>query len=249
VLAEGALHRDVIPTGTVSEVDLIRVRLTAITRARKLTITLALTGTAYRNSYDLWVYPAEIDTKPPAGVVMAAGLTAEVRRALAGGARVLLLPDPGSLRRTVAMAFTTGFWSCMFRMGDRIGPLGETPGTQGILCDPTHPLFRDFPTEYHSNWQWWQLVKHCNPMILDGTPHDYRPTLQVIDGIDRNYKLGLTCEANVGKGRLLICTIHLKDLQQHPEARQLLANLYRYAGSDDFNPRHDLEMSTLETIL
>jgi hypothetical protein len=148
------------------------------------------------------------------------------------------------------MGFATGFWSCMFRMGNRISPLGvETPGTQGILCDPDHPVFKGFPTEFHGNWQWWQLVKHCDPMILDHTPRQFRPLLQVIDGVDRNHKLGLICEARVGRGRLLICTIHLQQLQQHPEARQLLASLYRYAGGEHFNPVHELDLSTLEEIL
>ena len=86
-------------------------------------------------------------------------------------------------------------------------------------------------------------------MILDATPQDYRPTLQVIDGIDRNHKLGLIVETKVGKGKLLICTIDLPNLQQHPEARQLLSSLYRYVGSERFNPEDQLSIEMLETIL
>jgi len=162
----------------------------------------------------------------------------------------VLIPAPGTVKQTVTMAFQTGFWSPMFRMGGRKGPDGrEVPGTQGILCDPKHPLFEDFPTEFHSNWQWWQLVKHSDPVILDDTDSSYRPILQVIDGIDRNHKLGLIFEARVGKGRLLVCAIDLPGLQAHPEARQLLACLYRYAGSTDFNPLHVLSAETIKAMM
>jgi hypothetical protein len=139
----------------------------------------------------------------------------------------------------------------MFRMKGRTCPATgtETPGTQGILLDPDHPAFAGFPTEFHGNWQWWQLVKHCDPMILDHTPQTYRPTLQVIDGIDRNHKLGLICETKVGRGKLLICTIDLPGLLQHPEARQMLAGLYRYVAGDRFDPQDDLDMQSLEAIV
>jgi len=138
----------------------------------------------------------------------------------------------------------------MFRRPDRLSPLGvETPGTQGILCNPDHPLFADFPTEYHANWQWWQLVKHSRPMILDATPQDYRPLLQVIDSFARNHKLGLIVEARVGKGKLLICSIDLPSLQGHPEARQLLAGIYNYMDSKWFDPEHELTAQTVKSLI
>ena len=43
------------------------------------------------------------------------------------------------------------------------------PGTLGILCDPNHPALARFPTEFHTNWQWWHLVKNSRPIVLDDT--------------------------------------------------------------------------------
>ncbi len=235
-----------IVTGTVNEIDLVCAPLRSITHAQKLTLTITLDGTPYRNAYELWVYPAEVDTAKPPGVTVTRRLNSAVAKTLANGGRVVLLPPRGSLKRTVAMAFQTGFWSPMFRMGDRKAPDGsEVPGTQGILCDPRHPLLADFPTEFHSNWQWWQLCKNCDPMILDETPARYRPIVQVIDGFDRNHKLGLILETKVGKGRLLVCTIDLPGLQQHPEARQLLASIHRYVASPAFRPSVEIDLSGL----
>jgi len=249
-LGEGRFLAD-IPSGEVSEIDIVCVPLAAVDTARKLTFAITLPGTPYCNRYDVWVYPARIDSPEPAGVTVTRALTPEALQALDDGGHVLLMPEPGSLANTVAMSFQTGFWSPMFRMKGRICPAtgGETPGTQGILLDPQHPLFAGFPTEFHGNWQWWQLVKHSAPVILDATEAAYRPLLQVIDGIDRNHKLGLIFEARVGKGRLLVCTIDLPGLQEHPEARQLLACLNRYAGSDAFKPTHPLSIDAIKALL
>lgn len=240
-----------IPTGTVTDVDLFNVDLRKVRSAAKLVVTLALSGTPYRNRYPVWVYPLRVPVAAPSGVVVARAFSARVRTALAAGKRVLLLPQPGKLKHSVAMAFQTSFWSPMFRnKPGRLNPLGEeTPGTQGILCDPGHPLFRDFPTEFHSNWQWWQLVKHSRAMVLDSTPAAFRPLVQVIDGFDRNHKLGLIAEARVGEGRLLICSIDLPALQDHPEGRQLLGSMMRYVGSADFRPMHRLAVETVSQMV
>jgi hypothetical protein len=240
-----------IPTGTVTEVDLFSVDLRRIKTAQKLTVTLAVKGTHYRNSYDVWVYPAKAKPAAPKGIVVARTFTKKVQAALAEGARVLLLPKQDTIRKSVRMTFQGSFWSPMFRnRPGRLNPLGEeTPGTQGILCDPAHPLFEDFPTEFHTNWQWWQLVKQSRAMILDDTPQSFRPLVQVVDGFDRNHKLGLIAEAKVGKGRLLICSIDLPGLQKHPEARQLLAGLYGYMTSKGFAPEGALDVSTVREIL
>jgi hypothetical protein len=242
IVARGESRAVDIPTGTVTDVDLICAHLGSVRKASKLTVTLALKDSSYRNRYPLWVYPDTVDTHVPPGVVVARAFGAKVRAALAAGGRVLLLPRPAKLARSVAMAFQSGFWSPMFRTRPgRLNPMGEeTPGTQGILCDPEHPLFRDFPTESHTNWQWWQLVKHSRAMILDDMPRGFRPLIQVIDGFDRNHKLGLVWEARVGKGRLLVCSIDLPALQAHPEARQFLFSMVRYVGSESFRPERTI---------
>ena len=108
----------------------------------------------------------------------------------------------------------------------------QKPNTMGILCDPKHPALADFPTDFYSNWQWYELLDHSRSIILDDTPAEFRPIVQVIDNFARNHKLGVIFEARVGPGRLLVCGIDLPGLvEKQPAARQLLASLQRYAGS------------------
>jgi len=248
-IAEGCIHRDRIATGDVREIDIVCASLNSIAAAQKLTFTIELPGTPYRNSYDLWVYPPEVEVKEPRGATVTRDWS-DASKALESGGNVLLIPERGALKQTVAMAFQTGFWSPMFRMKGRDNPAtgGETPGTQGLLTDPDHPMYERFPTEFHSNWQWWRMCKNADPMILDHTDPAFRPTLQVIDGFDRNHKLGLALEAKVGQGKLLICTIDLPALQEHPECKQLLKSLYAYVDGEQFEPRETLSLEAVETL-
>lgn len=249
-LARGETRALDILTGTVPDVDLFCMELSALKKAQKLTVTLTVKGAGYRNSYPVWVYPENVSTRAPSNVCVTRSWTKKAQDELLEGGTVLLLPKPDKLKKSVAAAFQTSFWSPMFRKGDGIGPNGrETPGTQGILCDPRHPLFKDFPTEYHTNWQWWHLVKNSRPMILDSTPSGYRPLVQVIDSFARNHKLGLITEAKVGRGKLLICSIDLPALQRQPEGRQLLTSIYSYMRSPEFAPEHNLAMETITAIV
>ncbi len=251
IVATGSCKSDLLRTGEVNHVDLIHTPLRAITSPRKLTLTLELLGTKYRNTYEVWVYPSQIDTASPPEVTVSREWSDQVRQKLEAGGSVLLMPEPRNLRHSVEMAFQTGFWSPMFRIKGRPNPItgGETPGTQGILLDPNHPLFRDFPTEFHANWQWWQLVKHSRAMVLDSLPRSCHPIVQVIDGFDRNHKLGLILEARVGKGRLLLCSIDLPTLMDHPEARQLLACIHRYMTDAAFSPTQTLTLEDLQSLV
>ena len=102
-----------------------------------------------------------------------------------------------------------------------------SPGTLGILTDPDHPLFKEFPTESHTDWQWFPILKASRPEIIDSL-EDATPIVQVIDNIERNHKLALIYEKTVGKGKLLVCRADLESVQEYPEGRQLLKALLDY---------------------
>jgi len=137
----------------------------------------------------------------------------------------------------------------MFRRGAERRKIEVAPGTLGILCEPKSPALAGFPTEFHSNWQWWHLVKNSRPIILDETPSSYRPIIQVIDNFERNHKLGLLFETKVGSGKALICAIDLLSHQDKPEARQLLSSLLKYMDSKDFVCRSELDIDILKKLL
>ncbi len=189
----------------------------------------------FENDWDIWVYPPKVDTAAPTGVTVVNEFNADAQRALASGGKVLLLIPPKRVRNDsnapVALGFSSIFWNTAWTHR-------QAPTTLGILCDPKHPLFADFPTQFHSNWQWWYLIRRASPMILDDLPRDLLPTVQVIDDWVTNRKLGLVFEAKVGKGKLIVCSIDLEhDLDNDPVTRQFRASLLRYMASDRFDPK------------
>lgn len=249
-VASGALGPLTIAQGEVSSAGRIRVPLDRVTAPAQLLVTMAIDGTSYRNCYDVWVYPPKVDTAAPAGIIVADRLNAAAREHLGGGGKVLLFPRHDELTHCVKGAFQTDFWCWpMFAKGAIDRGLEPAPGTQGFLCDPAHAALAQFPTEFHSNWQWWRLVKNARPIILDETPAVYRPIIHVIDNFARNHKLGLLFETRVGPGALLVCASDLPALQDHPEARQLMHSLVRYVDSPAFAPTFELDAGLLKKLL
>lgn len=249
-VASGTLGPMTIKQGDVFPVGQIRCSLGAVRTPQKLNVTVSLEGTPYSNQYELWVYPAMVDTSVPDGLLVTNRLDAMTLKYLADGGKVLLFSPTHDARRSVVGAYATDFWCWpMFAKAAQQRGLEPAPGTQGFLCDPGHPALAEFPTEFHSNWQWWRIVKNSWPIILDATPPEYRPIIHVIDNFARNHKLGLLFEARVGPGKLLVCASDLPALQDHPEGRQLLHSLLRYVGSDRFQPAKSLDPETLRNIL
>jgi len=249
-VAGGEFDSVTIEQGNVFEVDMFALPLADIAAPQKLRITLAIEGTDYRNEYPIWVYPPKIDNCPPENVVIADTFAAETtQRHLATGGKVLLLPKLDQLPHSIEGGFQTEFWSPMFGVAARKRGLKPPPGTLGILCDPQTPALAEFPTEYHTNWQWWHLVKNSRPIILDETPDNYRPIVQMIDNFVTNHKLALVTETKVGRGKLLICSIDLLAHQEKPEARQLLHSLLRYVGTEAFDPQATLDPELLRKLL
>ena len=249
-LASGALGPLTIKQGEVFPVGRIRAPLDQVKAPKKLLLMVAIKGTVYRNSYDLWVYPPRVDTTTPANVIVTDRLDAAAQKHLSSGGKVLLFPRHGELKHCVKGAFATDFWCWpMFAKAAVQRKLEPAPGTQGFLCDPAHPALARFPTDFHNNWQWWRLVKNARPIILDETPADYRPIIHVIDNFARNHKLGLLFETKVGQGKLLVCASDLPALQDHPEARQLMHSLLRYVDSPAFAPTAELGGEVLKKLL
>ncbi|PXA04204.1 beta-galactosidase [Coraliomargarita sinensis] len=217
--------------------------------AAKLTLKVAILGTPHVNRYPIWLYPENVRTQVPPGVRLTRSFQdTETQKYLQEGGRVLLIPKLDELPQSIEGAFQSDFWSPMFSVAAIKRGQDPAPGTLGFLCDPSSPAFASFPTESHSNWQWWQLNKNSRPIILDATADDFRPLVQMIDNFNRNHKLGLIFETRVGQGSMLVCAIDLPGIKHTPEARQLLRSLQDYVASDEFKPGYEIERDVLDKL-
>ncbi|UCG58051.1 MAG: discoidin domain-containing protein [Phycisphaerales bacterium] len=232
-----------IPIGNGLQLGRIKLPLEQIDAPAKLVVDLAIEGTEYTNAWDIWVYPAHQDATAPQGIIVAESLDEPTLAALKAGKKVLLLIRPESIHGDIPAGFTTIFWNTQWTGG-------QPPHTLGIFCDPDHPALARFPTESHSNWQWWDLVSKSRSMILDHFRPEFRPIVQVIDDWNTNRRLGLIFEAKVNTGSLLVCSIDLLgNLNNRPVARQMLHSLFRYMSSPAFSPRQEVDRELLQTLL
>lgn len=241
----------------VGTFDIDLSKLEFLKDPEKLTLYSFIEDTDYENSWPVWIYPA--GTNPDSkGITVCNQLTPEIQKKLANGAKVLFMPDstinhqPLTINPQLLLGglFQTDYWNYrMFKTISENNKKPVSPGTLGILTNPEHSVFSQFPTEEHTSWQWFPILKNAHPFILDNTPAQYRPIVQVIDNIERNHKLGLIFEFRVGRGSLLVCMSPLHQLQQYPEARQLYASLLQYMKSDTFTPKTAISSGELRHLL
>jgi hypothetical protein len=240
-LAGGELAVTDISAGGLTTLGRLSVALNGFRAPAKLVLQLAIEGTGFRNRWDVWVYPAEIRIETPRGVTVADGWSPGIAGRLERGETVLLLPESGIGPDSRPGCFTPVFWNPIHKPD-------QPAKTHGLLCDPAHPLFRDFPTEAHANWQWWELLMPSRVMNVTGLGPGLRPLVQAIDTYTQNETLALAFECRVGAGRLLVCSINLRDaLDRRPAARQFLRSLYGYVAGGDFQPGLRLDSSLLES--
>ncbi len=265
-LQQGTFEGAVIPEGGNTTVGEITVDLSDVEAPEQLTVHCLIEGTPYNNAYPLWVYPVESSVSDMSGlpgtlpvVVRSAGgrdvlvsrrLTDAVLERLLGGEAVLLFPGEKEIgEQSVPGLFPPDFWNYgMFKGISESNHRPVSPGTLGLLISTDHPVFQEFPTDFHTSWQWFSIVKASRSLILDGTAPAFRPIVQVIDNMERNHKLGMIFECRMGPGKLLVCTSQLPELTGRPEAAQLYRALLRYAGSEAFNPAFEMDEQMLTNL-
>lgn len=239
-LKQGKLSVPAISCATVDPLGEIRFDFKDCTQAEKLTLHATLNNNLH-NEWDIWVYPnteTQEQSHTNMDYVMANTYDEQVREALRQGKKVLLVPEKKMGRK---IHFASHFWNPIMFNWD--------PMIVGTLIQHEHPAFRNFPTDAHADWQWWDILNHAHALQLDGCP-ELTPLIQSIDSYEYNQKLGIAFEAQVEKGKLFVLNVDLhKDLDQRPATRQLLRSVQHYVASDDFRPEVILPLHRIDSWL
>ena len=158
--------------------------------------------------------------------------------ALKQGKKVLLNPDYKTLEG-IEGRFVPVFWSPVH--------FPNQPATMGILLDEENPAFNSFPTDMHTDWQWWDLCINSKSVVTDSL--DITPIVRVIDNFVTNHHLANVFEAKVGNGSLVFSSIDLiSNLDKRPVARQLRHSLLQYINSEAFLPSKSVTIDDLKGI-
>ncbi|MBN2165991.1 MAG: hypothetical protein JW717_06925 [Marinilabiliaceae bacterium] len=243
LVSSGELSNMDIPSGGLTDVGKMLIPLNTVSKAEKLQLSIQIDGTSYKNEYPVWVYPNKDNAPDLGAIVVANKVDANVLSALKQGKSVLLFPNHQSIKdKSLNPQFINEFWNWyMFQGICQTNNRPVSAGTMGLLIDNKHPLFNSFPTEVHSNWQWWNISKNARPLILDSWDNAIQPIIQVIDNVYRNHKLGMVFEFRCGAGKVLVCMSGLKAVDSEPEVNQLYNSIVTYMQSNDFNPQTEIE--------
>lgn len=227
----------------------INIKMPSVTRMKKLNLSLQIADMDVEKNYDLWVYPKNISIDK-AGLNIFNDLSEKAIELLENGEPVILFPKLDSLKNSIEGFYCSDFWCYpMFRSISESMNKEVPVGTMGLLIDNAHPIFKHFPSEEYSTYQWWNIVSNSRSIILDNTQKDFRPIVQTIDNFERNHKLGLMFEFNVLNRKLLICTCNIEKIVDEVEGRQFLFSIFNYIKSKDFNPKFEVSVSELKNIL
>lgn len=236
VLITGSLQQTYCPQGKNTSMGTIVIPLENIEKAVRLDITV-WAGEAV-NSYPVWVYPK---TEPvcPAGIYETKYLDKETERVLEEGGTVYLAPPATEehLPMSAQGQFTTDFWS--------VGTFAAQEGCMGQLIDASHPVFKDFPTEFHTNWQWWPMASG-RAVIL---PEPIESIITEMDSYAFMRPMSQLFECRCGRGRLLFSSLGLQALNKYPEARALQASIYRYLSSEEFAPKQRIDLKVIAALV
>lgn len=245
VITGGSLNKTNIPIGNGIKLGNIRQTLSGVKAPAMY--TLIINVGSFNNKWDFWVYPYE-NKEAIFGddVRIARTLDDETIKFINNGGKVLLTPVKGSIKKEkggdIAVGFSSIFWNMAWTNK-------QPPHTLGILCDPKNPMLKEFPTQYHSNFQWWDAMSHSNAIILSELGNNIQPVVRIIDDWFTNRPLGLLIEAKVGKGKLIISGVDLlTDAEKRPEAKQLTYSILKYMRGSLFNPAQQIELEKVKEL-
>lgn len=244
IIKTGKFSPQTFAVGAVSDAGKIDVELKNFASPGHYKLEVSVDKTTFINDWDFFVYP---ETLPRINlhendIHFCTELDEEAERVLKQGGKVFLNAAGKIVKgKEVVMYFTPVFWNTSwFKM--------RPPHVTGILVREDHPAFAEFPTSYHSDYQWWSIVNKAQIMHLEDFPKTFRPLVQPIDTWFMNRRLALVFEAKVGNGRLIVSSAPLESKSPYPAARQLYYSIVRYMQSDQFNPDYEIDIQLIRDL-
>ncbi|MGL5546732.1 MAG: beta-galactosidase, partial [Tannerellaceae bacterium] len=172
----------------------------------------------------------------------------QIIKELEAGKNVILTLPRGTLKADkggdIQVGFSSIFWNTAWTNK-------QPPHTLGILCDPKHPALAQFPTDFHSDYQWWDVMTNCDAIVMDEFDPQLRPIVHIVDDWFTNRKLGLLFEGKVGNGKILVTSV---DISSEKTKNSIVLNQFKnsifdYVGSTNFVPQNSINPSLISNLL
>ena len=201
--------------------DHISIPLCGINKAAKLRVELSSCG--YTNSWNIYVYtdPAvESDVTIVSSASDIAGL-------IENGGRAIVTAD--SLKAPIEGSFIPVFWSPVHFPSQK---------PCGAIIDDAHPVFEDFPTDKHPDFQWKKPLDGSKGMDISGFD-GLRPMVETVPNFVDNTPGSPLFEVKAGKAELLFCGFDMS--LDDAVSKQLRKSIYTYVSSERFKPEYAVD--------
>ncbi len=242
ILDKGDFAQKTLPVTNCIQIGQIKFALNQFKNATKLKLEVLINGTEFANDWDFWVFPTALP-EVKTDVYYTNNFDDKAKEVLENGGNVFLNAAGKIVKgKEVAQTFLPAFWNTSwFKM--------RPPHTLGFVVDPKNPALAEFPTSYHSDMQWWEIVNKAQVMNLEDFPKGFKPIIQPIDTWFLNRRLALVFEAKVAKGKLVVSSTNLSpELKGMPSAQQLYYSLQKYMISDQFNPKFEVSLGAIKDL-
>ena len=156
------------------------------------------------------------------------------------GKRVLFeLPYEDTSYDCPPVRFNPSFWN------SQMGPTWARG--MGMIIQNAHSAFASFPTTADGGWQWQSLIENARGLRVEKLGCDCITNLvQPIDEWNRNDKMSLLFECQVGTARLMMTSINLE--QDTLQAAALKKSILSYMKSDAFEPQGQVSWKQLSSL-
>ncbi len=229
-VASGTLPAREIPRGKNISLGNITADLTKFPAPAKYKLIVELEGTPFHNSWEFWLYKAQVDATVPASVLVTSSWP-DAQAKLASGGKVLFLPSTENDNREFALSNVPIFWNRLMNP--------SRTWMLGLWNDTKHPALAGFPTDSNCDWQWTDLLPHTHALNVDTLPKALQPIIQPIDDWNRNLKFAMLYECSVGSGKLMVSSLDLSGAGTagtRPGAMTLRRSVLDYMASPRFQP-------------
>ena len=216
-----------------------------------LRVSMKANGKLVQNTWPLWIFDSSKlkpvstpdESKAESDTHEAVFITSDRFHAetlLNEGKCVLFeLPYEDTSYDCPPVRFNPSFWN------SQMGPTWARG--MGMIIKNAHPAFASFPATADGGWQWQSLIENARGLRVEKLGCDCITNLvQPIDEWNRNDKMSLLFECQVGTGRLMMTSINLE--QATPQAAALKKSILSYMKSDAFEPQGQVSWKQLSSL-
>lgn len=240
LMLKGDLPTVDIPRGSGQKLGAITAALAKLPAPASYSLAVNFPGTAFSNQWRFWLYPETINGTIPNDVVVTDSWNDAKENLVKGGKVLFLSGMPEKPVPDLALTTSPIFWNRLMNP-NRTWMLG-------LLNDQKHGALAEFPTAGHCDWQWTNLLSKTTAMNMEALSPLLDSIVQPIDDWNRNLRLSMLFECQVGKGKLMVTSFDLSDkaLTQQAAAKALRRSLLNYMSSAKFKPQNKIKMEELE---